>query len=51
MLFDQSHLIVSCAFGPQYQWVHKAVPGYRNVFFSNNEALRDHAQAQGGPSF
>lgn len=46
-MFDPSHLVVSCAFGPNFKWVYEAVPGYRNVFFSNNAELRQHAQAQG----
>lgn len=46
-MHDHTHLIVSCILGPRFRRVYPAVPGYRNVFFSNNPAIRPHVEAQG----
>ena len=46
-ILDHGHLIVSCSLGPQFGSVYEAVPGFRNVFFSNNIDLRHHAETQG----
>jgi len=44
---DTSHLLLSCAFGSHITRVYPSIPGYRNVFFSNNPALAENAQDQG----
>jgi hypothetical protein len=46
-ILDNSHLVVSCVFGPEFKWAYAAPPGYRNVFFSNNPAIEEHVREQG----